>query len=368
MGHRQQALQAPDQPSQVPRERITGARCSGEDTIPGVSARGVRSRRLGWLIGTATALFGYGVAAPSAPVRRVSDFRISLARCRPVSGGADLVGLRRLVVDGRIHHLVVDPVTLSTDLVPASRLSVENRTWQELRRAFEATPYLKAVARAESRRAELQDAGIVHSLPAEQGVVLTVDLCPSRRPLDRELFTRLIDGFRGVEKPVPVAISITGVWMLEHPEDLRWLLERVDTGDLTVTWINHSYHHAVDLRLPLRRDFLLMPGIDLEAEVLQTEVAMLEHAMRPSVFFRFPGLVSDERVFERVVSFGLIPTGSDAWLAKGQPATPGSIVLIHGNGNEPAGVRDFLRLLHSESGRIKSHDWLLLDLRASSSE
>ena len=350
----------------------------------------MRPRRLGWLVGASAALCGYGAAArpaclpqgvsrparapaserpaPAARSARVSEYQLSLARCLPSSGGGELVGLRRLLIDGRLHHLVVDPVTLSTELVPASRLRVESLGWPDLRRAFEETSYMRAVARAEGRRAELQDAGIVHSLPAEQGVVLTVDLCPSRRPLDRTLFAQLIDGFREVERPVPVAISITGVWMLEHPEDLRWLLERVDAGDLSVTWINHSYHHAFDPRRPLRRDFLLMPGIDLEAEVLQTEVAMLEHAMQPSVFFRFPGLVSDESIFERVVSFGLVPTGSDAWLAKGQPATPGSIVLIHGNGNEPTGVRDFLELMQRERGRIRSHDGLLLDLRSSSSE
>jgi hypothetical protein len=326
--------------------------------------RKVRPWRLGWLIGVAAALCGHGAAAQPA---RVTGYQLSLARCRPSSGGVELVGLRRLLIDGRVHHLVVDPVTLSTALTPASGLQVESLPWQELRRAFEATPYMRAVARAEGRRAELQDAGIVHSLPPEQGVVLTVDLCPSRRPLDRTLFAQLIDGFREVERPVPVAISITGVWMLEHPEDLRWLIERVDSGDLAVTWINHSYHHAFDPRRPLSRDFLLMPGIDIEAEVLETEVAMIEHAMLPSVFFRFPGLVSDESVFERVISFGLIPTGSDAWLAKGQPATPGSIVLIHGNGNEPAGVSDFLELMRRERGRIKSHDWLLFDLRSSSS-
>jgi hypothetical protein len=156
--------------------------------------------------------------------------------------------------------------------------------------------------------------------------------------------------------------------MTEHPEDLRWLLKRVEAGDLSVTWINHSYHHAFDPRQPLRRDFLLMPGIDLEAEVLQTEAAMIERGMLPSAFFRFPGLVSDESVFERVISFGLIPTGSDAWLAKGQPATPGSIVLIHGNGNEPAGVRDFLELMRRERSQIKLRDWLLFDLRSSSRE
>jgi hypothetical protein len=234
-----------------------------------------------WLIGAAAALCGYGAAAPPA---RVSEYQLSLARCRPSSGGVDLVGLRRLLIDGRVHHFVVDPVTLSTAVTSGGRLQVQSLPWQELRRAFEATPYVRAVARAERRRTELQDAGLVHSLPAERGVVLTVDLCPSRRPLDRTLFVRLIDWFRGVERPVPIAIAIAGVWMLEHPQDLRWLLERVDAGDLAVTWINHSYHHAFGPRRPLSRDFLLMPGIDLEAEVLRTEVAMIEQAMLPSVF------------------------------------------------------------------------------------
>jgi hypothetical protein len=319
----------------------------------------------------AAAILGSGVTLPPTLARagpaaaRVSGYRLFLARCRPRAGGQERVGLRRLAIGGRVQYLVVDPVTLSTELVPASGLDVESLAWPELRHAFEATPYIAAVARAEARRAELQDGGIVHVLPARQGVVLTIDLCPARTPLDRGFFTQVIDAFRGVERPVPIGVSITGVWMLEHPEDLRWLCDRVAAGDLEITWINHSYHHAYDPHRPLSRDFLLEPGTDLEAEVLRTEVAMLERGLLPSVFFRFPGLVSDEKTFERVVSFGLIPTGSDAWLAKGQRPTPGSIVLVHGNGNEPRGVRDFLELVRRERDRIKGRGWLLLDLRSS---
>jgi hypothetical protein len=153
--------------------------------------------------------------------------------------------------------------------------------------------------------------------------------------------------------------------MLEHPGDLDWLLKRVASGDLSVTWINHSYHHAFDPALPLSRDFLLMPGTDLDAEIRLTEIAMIERGMLPSVFFRFPGLVSDKRVFEAVLSRGLVPTGSDAWLAKGQQPGSGSIVLVHGNGNEPLGVRDFLALMERERAQIKSRHWLLFDLRQS---
>ncbi|WP_345329642.1 hypothetical protein [Mucilaginibacter defluvii] len=68
---------------------------------------------------------------------------------------------------------------------------------------------------------------------------------------------------------------------------------------------------------------------------------------------------------DKVLTYGLIQVGSDAWLAKGQRATPGSIVLIHGNGNEPIGVNDFLQLLRSERGSAINRQWLLYDLRES---
>jgi hypothetical protein len=46
----------------------------------------------------------------------------------------------------------------------------------------------------------------------------------------------------------------------------------------------------------------------------------------------------------RLVELGLIPLGSDAWLAKGGIPVAGSFILVHGNGNEPGGVRRFLEL------------------------
>ncbi|MNT87847.1 hypothetical protein D3C86_1607280 [compost metagenome] len=65
---------------------------------------------------------------------------------------------------------------------------------------------------------------------------------------------------------------------------------------------------------------------------------------------------------EEVLGFGLIPIGSDAWLAKGQHAQDGSIVLIHANGNEEVGVQDFIQLLNSEQKNIRNKRWILHDL------
>jgi len=92
---------------------------------------------------------------------------------------------------------------------------------------------------------------------------------------------------------------------------------------------------------------------------------MLKNGLLPSVFFRFPGLVSDQQLVYRITDFGLIPIGSDAWLAKGQKANAGSIVLIHANGNEPVGVDDFIALLHKKAGAIAKKQWLLYDLTES---
>jgi hypothetical protein len=110
---------------------------------------------------------------------------------------------------------------------------------------------------------------------------------------------------------------------------------------------------------------MLEPGTDVDAEVLGAERALLERGLVPSVFFRFPGLVSSPDLVEAVVRLGLVPLGSDAWLAKGERPTPGSVVLVHGNGNEPLGVRKFIELLHARRPDIRERKWLLLDLRES---
>ena len=92
---------------------------------------------------------------------------------------------------------------------------------------------------------------------------------------------------------------------------------------------------------------------------------MLKNGLLPSAFFRFPGLVSDQQLVYRITDLGLIPIGTDAWLAKGQQPQAGSIVLIHGNGNEPVGVDDFIKLLRSKTQAIVNKQWLLYDLRES---
>jgi hypothetical protein len=299
----------------------------------------------------------------SAPVR---DYRAFTALATEGAAGAPQVVLRSFTKGGDRFLWLVDPATLAARAVPAARLRVRARPWSAIRTTIAATVYGRALGDAERNAAPLQGAGLAHVHPGRAGIDLTLDLCPSRRPLDRSLFSALVGGLVGEGRPLPVAIALTGAWMREHPDDLAWLRSLEESGTLAVTWVNHSFHHRSSPTLPLPSNFLLEPGTDVRAEVLDTEKAMLSAGLAPSVFFRFPGLVSRPDVFGKVVSLGLVPLGSDAWLAKSRtPPAEGSIVLVHANGNEPLGVRRFLELLRTERERIQAGTWQLLDLRES---
>ena len=280
----------------------------------------------------------------------------------------DWMIIREFENDGKGYFMLVNPQTLETKINDISFYEVKPMTLAEARTFFKNTAYIRAIDKAEKQSVSIQDAGIENGLPKETGISLTADLCPSHRPLDKIIFTDIFREFQKVERPVPVALSITGIWMRQHPQDLEWLKKMQQDREIYITWINHSFNHRVSLSLPLKENFLLEPGTDIDYEVLETEKAMLKSGLLPSVFFRFPGLVSDQQLVYKITDFGLIPIGTDAWLAKGQLPQAGSIVLIHGNGNEPVGVADFVRLLQSKTTAIADKQWLLYDLRQSIDE
>lgn len=277
----------------------------------------------------------------------------------------EVVILRHFSKDKHSFYFAVAPQTLETLIFRSDSLIVNPAPWKIIRSRYLTTPYAWALRQAVMNSVALQDAGIRRFQASQKGIDLTIDLCPSHRPLDCVVFADLIDEVGRIEKPVPLAVSITGRWISMHQEDLHWLNNLVKAGKLSIVWINHSYHHFIEKNVPLKMNFMLTKGVDINAEVLNTEIALLQEGIIPSVFFRFPGLISDHDVFSKVTGLGLIPIGSDAWLAKGQWPKNGSIVLIHANGNEPLGVRDFIKLLNDKRDEVLSKRWELFDLRES---
>ena len=272
----------------------------------------------------------------------IADYRVTLQWVH-VPSGSRFIAVRRFVREGAAYFLLVNPQTFESSVARASVVALDGpAAVDDLRE----TPFGHALLRYTGPPYHLRNYGAIHAMHSVDGMYLTVDLCPTTKPMDRALFQQMVEEEAPSSAPLPVAVAITGQWMEHHPQDLTWLKEQVRDNHLAITWINHSYDHPYTPNIPADYNFLLSPGVDFQAQVLRTEVALLERGLVPSPFFRFPGLVSNGEMVEQLRALSLIPIGSDAWLAKGQRARDGSFILVHGNGNEPLGVSRFLRLRH----------------------
>jgi hypothetical protein len=268
----------------------------------------------------------------------ITNYRAAFATVR-AEDERSFVVIRRFLHDGTPFALTVDPATLVTAVRPEAWLTPDKKDWPELK----ATPYVSALWATTGAPYPIENAGLVHAHDGAQGYFLTVDMCPSRRLFESAFFSSLSARAGREGKLMPVAISISGYWAIDHKEEFASLIARQKLGELDVTWVNHSYTHRYLKGVPPARNFMLTPHTDLEREVFLTEQLLIEHGLTPSIFFRFPGLVSDAYLVMELRRLGLVPLGADAWLAKAERPRPGSIVLVHGNGNEPQGIRDVRR-------------------------
>lgn len=278
-----------------------------------------------------------------APLTRVQDYRAIYKACR-TAGGDTRLALRSMMVDSKPILLTIDPITLATTLEDARVWSCADTTDE----AQAATRFGRALISAPPfvrSSGIFRDEGLVHG--ATDGVFVTGDLCPSHRPLDRAFLEMLAQsGAR-----TPIALSISGLWLAHHADDFHWLQEQSRNGALAITWVNHSFTHPFDPWRPIAQDFLLRPGIDLAAEILDTERLLIAQGETPSAFFRFPALVANAALVDAVRAFHLIVLGADSWLVL-SPTVPrdGAIILVHPNGNEPGGLRLFSR--YRDAGRL----------------
>ena len=264
------------------------------------------------------------------------------ARCVNEAGASQLA-TRRWLVGDETFLLLVDAETIKTQVARAA-------CWRcaETTDAQEAeTRFLRAIEGSgnepETPKA-LVNLGLTHGQGG--GSFLTGDLCPSSRPLDRGFLELVAKEGAGT----PIALSISGGWMRNHAADLDWLRDKAESGALAVSWVNHSYSHPFVKNRPNEETFLLTKGVDLDAEILETERLMLMYGLTPSVFFRFPGLVSDASLMQKLRERHLVALGADSWIALGPRPKAGSIVLVHPNGNEPVGLKIFARLL--QEGKV----------------
>jgi hypothetical protein len=281
---------------------------------------------------------GSGSASP--PIARatlVEHYRPVVQRC--TAGSRQLVAIRAYSQAGVDYRLTVDPLTLQAQLENLAALQCD-ATPATVEALLARTPYLRALNAERLHENLVQDGGITHSLRPANGYFLTADLCPSSKPGFNEQLFETLERAREIHntQPIPVALSVSGGWLQKHPPAFAWLRDEVVAGRLHITWVNHTATHPYRKQLDVNHNFMREEGIDPLAEVLELEKMLVEQGMPPSVFFRFPGLVSSPELVEMLERLHLVAIGSDAWLAKGERPTPGGVILIHANLNEPIGV------------------------------
>ena len=266
----------------------------------------------------------------------ITNYQVIHQSCKSPS---EIIALRSFLDDQTLTYFAVDPNTLETLLVPAKDLNCSQE------KLSPSSRYEKLLQIIPTKTLILQNEGLEkHEQTSE--VYLTFDLCPSHKAFEPELFDFLKTiRAKGFGKAFPVGISVSGTWMTAHLEELKALQQLESNGSIKVTWMNHTRHHPYDPKLPDAHNFLLEKGVDPRSEMIDQEILMLEKKIKPSIFMRFPGLITDEAELNLVQELGLIPVGANAWIAITRTFKPGDIILIHGNGNEPAGIHMFFDLI-----------------------
>ncbi len=251
--------------------------------------------------------------------------------------------IRRFKYNSMQAYLYINPYTLRTGILINPEGIVQQDSFQNIIQKCADTPYAQLYQKALQKSKRMFNAGITHV--DIHGMILSFDLCPSKHSIDTDFIKQLI----ALNKipPLPVTICISRKWMITHPDDLQWLQSLASAHKLDITWANHSFTHFYSRKLPVRKNFMLKEDTSVAREVLKNEICMLEHDIIPSIFFRFPGLISNQKIYEKIMGYGLIPLGSDAWLAKGKKPVTGSIILVHPNGNEKKGTVILLQLARS---------------------
>ncbi len=229
------------------------------------------------------------------------------------------------------YYLRVNTQTLQTSLI--QKISSQTPCNYKNR-------YFRLLYQEVNKKHPLQNDGFIQT---KQGIILTTDLCPSsKKGFEKRLYQTLINNF---PHPTPVTIFITKRWIQKHQKAFLQLLMWQKENLLAITWGNHTAYHHFYPKKDLKHNFVLSPKEHLVKDIIDLEITLLHYGITPSLFFRFPGLVSDKKSVLTVAHLGYIIIGSNTWLAKGEKLKKNSIILVHGNKNETKGVNRFLQLI-----------------------
>ena len=177
----------------------------------------------------------------------------------------------------------------------------------------------------------------------DKTVAVTVDLCWSLRPYETKLFQTLKAVAAESKKKIHPVMFVSGRWLEQHPLEMHELVQLSLEPNIEIIWGHHSWDH------PKAGGFMNdYPPPLLREDTLRLERLLLEWGIAPTVYYRFPGLIHDRARLGAILELDLFPIDCDSWLGglvKRKDKGPfyynvrdGGIILVPGNGNEPAGI------------------------------
>ena len=247
------------------------------------------------------------------------------------------VVMRSFDVEEKDYFLLVDIENLNTRLARAQdcnpRRNDEEGRYFEFRE-FADSKYYKIINKYNIIENNNKDNQGLKSIKKSEGVFISIDMCPSVNKIEKSLFIRLKE--KSKLNKVHVSLAISGLWIVQNQEDFIWL-QSLKSDNFIITWVNHSFTHRYYKDIAMESNFLLLSDTVIQSEILDTERILVENGEIPSIFFRFPGLISDENFLVELKKYGLVQLGSAAWISKMKEndiIEKGDVILIHGNGNE----------------------------------
>ena len=257
--------------------------------------------------------------------------------------------LREFTQNNLKKYLIVEDKTYNTFVIKAENIKEKKIFWK----IYNNSSYKKNLDFVYKNRSikknknYLQNAWLKSWLKIwENNIYLTADFCPSGKHwFENNIIEKFIKKWNK-----NIGIAITSAWINWHKKDFQKLIEYNNSWKLNISWINHTKTHKYNYSNNFSTTFILTPWLILEEEILDVEKKLMENSQIPSIFMRFPGLISNEKIYKDVIyKYWLIPLGSDTWLAKWEKIKANSIILIHWNKNEPRWIEIFDTILDKNS-------------------
>ena len=247
-------------------------------------------------------------------------------------------------------YLIVEDKTYNTFIIDSSYITDFTKYWEKYTNSSYKNNldlvYKNRISWRRKWKKYLQNAWLKSGLNNWKNIYLTADFCPSAK---HWFENNILEKYSKVGNK-NITIFITESWILKHSKDFNKLIELNNSNKLNIIWWNHTKTHKYNYSNSFGSTFILNAWLKLENEILDVEKILISNWQIPSIFMRFPWLISDEKIFkETIYKYWLIPVWSDTWLAKWEKIKENSIILIHWNKNEPRWIEIYDKILDKKN-------------------